>query len=111
MSIDTVMADRINTRLVKIAEMLHLACPSAHIEEDLAPEHKADSIISALGMFLPDEFSLAEIADVCGKHKRTVHNYLAANYLEGRDYRMTEKGGKIYVAREAALSIRRHYAK
>lgn len=111
MSIEAVMVERMNARLVKMAEMLCLVFPGTHIDKDLAPEHKADSIIDALGMFLPEEFSLTEIAEACGKHKRTVHNHLAANYLEGRDYRLTEKGGKIYVARDAALSIRRHYAK
>jgi hypothetical protein len=111
MSIDAVMTERMNTRLGKMAEMLCLVVPDADIGDELAPELKADSIINALHVFLPEEFSLAEIADACKKHKRTVHNHLASNYLEGVHYRLTEKGGKIYVARDAALSIRRHYAK
>ena len=74
-------------------------------------EKRDDSIIEMLDLLLPDEFSLAEIALKCGKHRDTIRKYLQENFLEGEDYRLTAKGGKIYIARDAALSITRHYAK
>ena len=111
MGAEIVIAERLDRRLSKMAEMLCLVSPDREIRQELSPELKADSIIDMLDVVLPEEFSLAEIADVCKKNKKTIHNYLVSNFLEGDGYRLTDKGGKIYVARDAALSIRRHYAK
>ena len=70
-----------------------------------------ENILDFLELVLPSEFSLSELSDVCGKTRDTLRKYLISNYREDEDYRLTEKGGKIYVARAAALEIRRHYVK
>jgi len=67
------------------------------------------SLIDNMDMLMPNEFSLGELALKCGVHKDTIAKHLKANFLENKDFRYTGKGGKIWVAREAALKIRRYY--
>jgi len=67
------------------------------------------SLIDNMDMLMPSEFSLGELALKCGVHKDTIAKHLKSNFLENKDFRYTGKGGKIWVAREAALEIRRYY--
>jgi len=66
-------------------------------------------LLDNLALWLPSEFSLAEIAEKCGKHKDTIRKYLQSNFREGEDYTYTPNGGKIIVARDTALHIGEHY--
>ncbi|DAB40303.1 MAG TPA: hypothetical protein CFH81_08900 [Sulfurovum sp. UBA12169] len=106
---EEVIKDRIETRIRNIADMLCLVGPD--INNNSPIEFRLDSIIDHLGDLIEHEFSISHVARLCGKHKDTIRNFLLQNYAEGKGYRLSPKGGKIYIARDAALSIRRHYAK
>lgn len=80
-------------------------------EETAVRSRQEIFLLDNLALWLPSEFSLAEIAVKCGKHKDTIRKYLQSNFREGIDYTYTSNGGKIFVARDTALHIGEHYDK
>jgi len=74
-------------------------------------EGKGISVIDNLDLLLPEDITLDFLCGVCGKGRDTLRKYLIRNYVDGRDYHQKVKGGKLYVARAAALEIRSHYVK
>ena len=74
-------------------------------------ESRGISIIDNLDLLLPEDITLSFLSGVCNKNRDTLRKYLVKNYVDGRDYHQKVKGGKLYVARAAALEIRRHYVK
>lgn len=74
-------------------------------------ESKGLNIIDNLDLLLPEDIDLSYLAGLCGKGRDTIRKYLITNFIDGEDYFQKVEGGKIYVARAAALDIRRHYVK
>ena len=74
-------------------------------------EKNTQSMLDMLELLLPMEFSLGELSLMCGKSRDTIRKHLYTNYVDGRGYHQKSEHGKIYVARSAALEIRRHYVK
>ena len=69
--------------------------------------HRLDELV----VMQPLEYELGELSRICGKSRDTLRKYLISNYIDGVDYHQKRKHGKLYVARDAALEIRRHYVK
>jgi len=67
--------------------------------------------LDELTIMQPLDYELGELSRLCGKSGDTIRKYLHSNYVDDRDYHQKTKRGKIYVARAAALEIRRHYVK
>ena len=59
----------------------------------------------------PLEYELGELSHIVGRERDTLRKHLIGNYRDGVDYWQKAKKGKIYVARPAAIQIRRHYAR
>ena len=72
-------------------------------------EGRGISIIDNLDLLLPEDVTLDFLCGVCGKSRDTLRKYLVKNYVDGEGYHQKVKGGKLYVARAAALEIRRRY--
>jgi len=64
-----------------------------------------------LDLLLPERVGLSDLARMCSRSRDTVRKYLYSRYQDGRDYFQEVRGGKIYIAREVALEIRRKYVK
>ena len=67
------------------------------------------SILDHLDMLLPTEFGINDLAQRCNKHRDTIAKHLKQHYVDGVDYWYSTKGGKIWVARGAAMRIKDHY--
>lgn len=65
--------------------------------------------IEKLEFLIPSEFSLSDLANSCNKENNTVRKYILANYEPEKDF--YKKGGKIYVGKEVAFDVRKHYVK
>lgn len=65
--------------------------------------------IENLEMLIPNEVSLSDLSNSCSKSNNTVRKYLLSNYEPEKDF--YKKGGKIFVGKEIAFDIRKHYAK
>ena len=74
-------------------------------------ESRGISIIDNLDLLLPEDIPLDFLSGVCNKSRDTLRKYLVRNYVDGEGYHQKVKGGKLYVARAAALEIRRHYVR
>jgi len=64
-----------------------------------------------LDLLLPEEVTLSYLSGLCLTERGTVYKHLLTNYIEDENYHQKIKGGTIYVARAAALEMRRHYVK
>lgn len=67
------------------------------------------SKLEKLESLIPDEFSLSDLSNMCRKSNNTVRAYLVANYEPEKDF--YKKGGKIWVGKEIAFDVRKHYVK
>ena len=74
-------------------------------------EEGMTNILDFLDFLLPLEISLSELSSACSKSRDTVRKHLITNYKDDVDYYQKIKNGKLYVARAAALEIRKHYVK
>jgi hypothetical protein len=62
-----------------------------------------------LEFLIPSEVSLSDLANSCNKENNTVRKYIIANYEPEKDF--YKKGGKIFVGKEVAFDVRKHYVK
>lgn len=62
-----------------------------------------------LEFLIPSEVSLSDLANSCKKENNTVRKYIIANYEPEKDF--YKKGGKIFVGKEVAFDVRKHYVK
>jgi hypothetical protein len=62
-----------------------------------------------LKFLIPSEVSLSDLANSCNKENNTVRKYIIANYEPEKDF--YKKGGKIFVGKEVAFDVRKHYVK
>ncbi len=65
--------------------------------------------IELFEFLVPNWISLSELCANIDVKNNTVASYLKRNFQPEKDYK--KKGGKIYVGRDVALSIRKHYVK
>ena len=65
--------------------------------------------LDILEFFIPDDISLSELSRLVHMQNKTVYRYMRDNFEPEVDYK--KKGGKIFVGKDTALCIRRHYAK
>jgi hypothetical protein len=77
-------------------------------------EHKALLLkilhkLEVIEFLVPEWLSLSELCMNLGVKNNTARSYLLNNYEPTKDYK--KEGGKIYVGRDVALSMRRHYVK
>lgn len=62
-----------------------------------------------LEFLIPSEVSLSDLANSCNKENNTVRKFIIANYEPEKDF--YKKGGKIFVGKEVAFDVRKHYVK
>lgn len=62
-----------------------------------------------LKFLIPSEISLSDLANSCNKGNNTVRKFIIANYEPEKDF--YKKGGKIFVGKEVAFDVRKHYVK
>ena len=82
------------------------------MNEDIETKELMLKIINKLELFeflVPTWVSLAELCVNINVKNNTAYNYLRNNFIPNTDYK--KKNGKIYVGRDVALSIRKHYEK
>jgi len=65
--------------------------------------------LNNLELLIPSEVSLSDLANSCNKENNTVRKYIIANYEPEKDF--YKKGGKIFVGKEVAFDVRKHYVK
>lgn len=65
--------------------------------------------LETLEFLIPQWISLTELCTNMNIKSNTARSYLVSNYVPNKDFKKI--GGKLYVVRDVALSIRRHYAK
>ena len=72
-------------------------------------EELLNRIVDMVELSTPARFDLKYLSSVTKVNKNTLYKHLISNYKEGEDYFVSPKGGKIFVARDTAIKIRRRY--
>lgn len=60
-------------------------------------------LATMLNMLIPAKVSVSYLAESTGKSRQSVHQYLMNNFEPEKDF--WKEGGKVYVSKEAAISI------
>ena len=60
-------------------------------------------LATMINMLIPTKVSVSYLAESTGKSRQSIHQYLINNFEPDRDF--WKEGGKIYVSKDAAISI------
>ena len=75
----------------------------------LSKIERIESGVQMVADLVPLKYDLGELSRIVGRDRDTLRKHLYTHYRDGRDYWQKGKNAKIYVARDAALGIRRYY--
>ena len=69
------------------------------------------AMLKELTQLIPNEIALTDLARELGKDPSTIRKHLLSGaYEPDVQFYQTTENGKIYIRRDAAAAIRRHYA-
>lgn len=70
-----------------------------------------NTLDTLMNFVIPDEMSVPDLARSLQKDSSTILKYIKNTFEPNKDYYQRNKGGTMYVRREAMLQTRKHYGK